>query len=160
MAAPTLTLRTASRSDCEAIARLINSAFAIEKFIEGNRTDENELKQMMNKGEFLLASDESGRLIASVYVETRAARGYFGMLAVDPEQQGIGLGRRMVEEAEAFCRKKGCIAMDLKILSLRTELLPFYKKLGYAETGREEFHPTRPLKDGVECHCIVMSKNL
>lgn len=140
------------------MARLINSAFEVEKFIEGERTNEPELLTRMQRGEFLLGSDEAGELIASVYVEVRGERGYFGMLAVDPQRQGNGLGRKMVEAAEEYCRRKGCTAMDLTVLSLRPELLPIYRKLGYVESGVEEFRPARPLKPGVECHCIVMSK--
>lgn len=155
-----LTIRLASRSDSRAMVRLINSAFAVEKFIEGGRTDEAEILERMQKGEFLLGCNETGRFVASVYVEVRGSRGYFGMLAVDPERQGNGLGRKMVEAAEEFCRKRGCKAMDLTVLSLRPELPPIYRRLGYAETGVEEFRPSRPLKPGFECHCIVMSKNL
>jgi len=142
------------------MARLINSAFAVEKFIEGERTNEAELLERMQKGEFLVGSDGAGELEASVYVEVRGTRGYFGMLAVDPQRQGNGYGRKMVEAAEEYCREKGCTAMDLTVLSLRPELLPIYRKLGYAQSGVEEFRPSRPLKPGVECHCIVMSKEL
>jgi GNAT superfamily N-acetyltransferase len=153
-------IQPASRSDCAAMARLINSAFAVETFIEGGRTDEAEILERMNKGEFLLGCDETGELTASVYVEVRGTRGYFGMLAVDPQRQGNGLGRKMVEAAEEYCRGKGCTAMDLTVLSLRPELPPLYRKLGYAESGVEEFRPSRPLKPGFACHCIVMSKGL
>jgi GNAT superfamily N-acetyltransferase len=142
------------------MGRLINSAFAVEKFIEGGRTNEAEILDRMQKGEFLLGCDETGELVASVYVELRGARGYFGMLAVDPQRQGNGLGRKMVEVAEEYCRGKGCTAMDLTVLSLRPELPPVYHKLGYVESGVEEFRPSRPLKPGVECYCIVMSKEL
>ena len=142
------------------MARLINSAFAVETFIDGQRTNEAELLERMQKGEFLLACDRAGELVASVYVEVRGSRGYFGMLAVDPQRQGNGLGGRMVEAAEEDCREKGCTAMDLTVLSLRPELPPIYRKLGYVENGVEEFRPSRPLKPGVECHCIVMSKAL
>jgi len=139
---------------------LINAAFAIETFLEGTRTDEADLAEKMEKGSFLLGYDESDQLVAAVYVEIRRPRGYFGMLAVDPAHQHKGLGRAMVEAAEDYCRKQGCTVMDLSVLSLRPELPPLYRKLGYAETGTEEFHPSRPLKDGVECQCIVMSKGL
>jgi hypothetical protein len=66
----------------------------------------------------------------------------------------------MVEAAENFARRHGCTFMDITTLSQRPELPPFYRKLGYAETGTEEFHPNRPLKPGIECHCITMSKPL
>ena len=104
--------------------------------------------------------ESCARLAAAVYVEVRGARGYFGMLAISPLHQGKGLGRTMVEAAEDHCRKQGCTVMDITVLSLRPELPPFYSKLGYVETGTEEFDPSRPLKAGVECHCIVMSKTL
>lgn len=156
-----VSIRKADLSDCGEMARLINSAFAIEKLLDGDRTNEHELEQRMQKGEFLLGSDASGRMVASVYVEVRGTRGYFGMLAVEPKRQGKGLGRKMVEAAEGYCREKGCGAMDLKVLSLRRELPPLYRKLGYAESGVEEFHPGRAFLKGVaECHCIVMSKKL
>jgi GNAT superfamily N-acetyltransferase len=155
-----LRVRVASVSDCGALASLINSAFAIEKFLEGERTDEEQLSEMMQKGQFLLGCDGTGRPVASVYVEVRGSRGYFGMLAVHPEHQKNGLGRKMVGAAEEFCRGKGCSAMDLVVLSLRPELPPLYRKLGYAESGVEEFHPPRAFVGETGCHCIVMSKDL
>ena len=155
-----LRVRVAAAADCGALAALINSAFAIEKFLEGERTDEEQLKAMMQKGQFLLGCDGAGRLVASVYVEVRGARGYFGMLAVHPQHQKNGLGTKMVGAAEEYCRGKGCSAMDLVVLSLRPELPPLYRKLGYAESGVEEFHPPRAFVGPAECHCIVMSKEL
>lgn len=150
----------ASPSDIPALVRLINSAFSIEKFLEGDRTSGDQLQQMMQTGEFLLGCDRSGKLLAAVYVEIRGQRGYFGMLAVDPEHQGNGWGTRMVRVAEEYCREKGCSAMDLYVLSLRPELPPIYRKLGYVEAGVEEFHPERAFVGANECHCILMSKNL
>lgn len=93
-------------------------------------------------------------------MSSRNPRGYLGMLSVDPENQGTGLGGAMVKAAEDFCREKGCNAMDLTILSLRPELLPFYRKLGYTETGVEEFIPNRPFRAPTPCHCVVLSKAL
>lgn len=155
-----LHVRTACASDCEALSSLINSAFSIEKFLEGDRTDQGQLKQMMEEGEFLLGCDASGQLLASVYVEVRGIRGYFGMLSVHPEHQGNGLGTKMVHAAEEYCRAKGCKAMDLFVLSLRPELPPLYRKLGYTESGVEEFRPQRAFVGPADCHCIVMSKDL
>lgn len=155
-----LLIRLATPADVPAMLPIINDAFAIETFLEGTRTDEHQLTNMMRKGEFLLAYDSPGDLVASVYVEVRGTRGYFGMLAVATAHQGKGFARSMVEAAEVHCRHRGCTSMDLTVLSLRTELPPLYAKFGYLETGTEEFRPTRPLKDGVACHCIVMSKPL
>lgn len=81
------------------------------------------------------------------------------MLGVDPTWQGKGLGGILTEAAEDFCRARGCMDMDISVLSPRRELPPFYRKLGYVETRTEEFHPV-PLKAGFECYSIVMSKKL
>lgn len=153
-------VRAASESDAAQIAAVTNVAFAIETFIEGMRTDARRVAEMMRLGTFLVCTQGPEQFVASVYVETRGARGYFGMLAVDPLYQGKGVGARMVHAAEDHCRENGCTAMDISVLSLRRELVPFYHRLGYEETGTEDFRPSRPLKLGVECYSIVMSKNL
>jgi len=139
---------------------MINAAFAVETFFDGTRTDEARLAAMMQKGTILVAEDGNGDPVASVYLEPRGARGYLGMLAVDTAHQGRGLGRLMTEAGEEHFRRMGCEAVDIAVLNLRTELPPIYRRLGYVETGTEEFHPSAPLKPGVECHCIVMSKKL
>lgn len=154
-----ITIRTAGAEDAPVLVSLINKAFAVERFIDGTRTDEERLAETMRKGNVLVA-ERVGRAVACVYVELRGERAYFGMLAVDPAQQHQGLGKLMTTAAEDFGRKHGCKHMDITVLSLRPELPPLYRKLGYSETGAEEFHPARPLKAGVQCYCIVMSKPL
>jgi GNAT superfamily N-acetyltransferase len=152
------TVRPATPADMPHVVALVNAAFAVETFIEGTRTDDERLAEMMRAGHLLVADDASGHIAAAVYIELRGARGYFGMLAVDPARQGGGYGRRMVEAAEDFCRSHGCGTMDITVLSLRPELPPFYRKLGYTETASEEFHGS--VRPGIECRAIIMSKQL
>ena len=75
-------------------------------------------------------------------------------------RQGEGLGRRLMKAAEDRFRERGCEGIDITVLNLRPELPPIYRRFGYVETGTEEFKPSRPLRSGLECHCIVMSKEL
>ena len=159
-AIPTLQIRLATPDDRPRLILVINAAFAIETFLEGTRTDDERLAAMMKKGEILLAEDSSGQLLACIYSETHGTRGYLGMLAVDPAHQRYGLGKQMLAAAENHFRARGCDAIDITVLSLRPELLPIYKRLGFVETGTEEFRMSRDLKDGRECHCIKMSKPL
>jgi len=153
-------IRVASEADRPRLIRLINSAFAIETFFEGTRTDEDRLAAMMQKGVILAAEDAAGGLLGCVYTEVRGARGYLGQLAVDPAHQGLGLGRRIFQAGEGHLRRQGCEAVDILVLSLRPELPPIYRRFGYIETGTEKFSTSRGLKSGAECHCIVMSKKL
>jgi predicted N-acetyltransferase YhbS len=155
-----LCIRPATTADRLHLIPLINSAFSIETFLEGTRTDEERLAAMMQKGTILAAEDGAGQLLGCVYTEVRGTRGYLGQLAVDPAHQGTGLARRIVAAAEEHLRRQGCEAVEITVLSLRPELPPIYRRFGYVETGTEEFHPSRPLKSGAECHCIVMLKQL
>jgi len=157
---PTVSIRIASATDVPAIVPVVNAAFAIETFLQGTRTDAEGVAEMMQKGEFLVAESASGGIVASVYTELRGERGYFGMLAVEPSQQGSGLGRMMVEATEEHCRSHGCKYMDIAVLSLRPDNLSLYRKFGYFETGTEQFHPPPSRKVEVECHLIIMSKAL
>ena len=153
-----LAVRRATPDDASAIAGLINRAFAVEAFfVEGERTSPDDVKQMLERGVFLLA-EEAGRLAGCVFVSLSGERGYFGLLSVDPELQGRGLGRRLVAAAEEHCRRGGCRVVDIRVVNLRTELPPFYAALGYHEVGSAPFPPESATK--LPCHFLLMSKPL
>jgi predicted N-acetyltransferase YhbS len=158
--AASIRVRLATGTDQPRLIAMINSAFAIETFLEGTRTDAERLGAMMQKGSILVAEDAPGELVASVYFELRGKRGYMGMLAVDPAKQGAGLSRLVIAAAEDRLRQEGCEAVDISVLSLRPELLPIYRRFGFVETGTEEFKFSRTFREDVECHCILMSKQL
>ena len=156
-----LHFRVAAEADRPRIISLVNSAYSIETFLQGTRTDEERLTEMMQKGVILLAEDNSGELLGCVYTEVRGPRGYLGQLAVDPAQQGKGLARIIVQAAEDRLRAEGCEVVDITVLNLRPELPPIYRRFGYVESGIvEEFRTSRQLAPGVEIHGIRMTKQL
>src|SRR5260370_36763237 len=149
-------IRPALPADAESLARLITEAFRVElPLIEGDRIDPRGVRAYLQKGKFLLAEDATG-LAGCVYVEIRADRGYLGLLAVNAQRQGTGLGRKLMDAAEIFFREAGCLAVDLRVISARTPLPAFYRHLGYLETATAPFAPDVPVK--VPCHYILMSK--
>ena len=152
-----VTIRVATIEDQPSMVSLINQAFAIETFLDGQRTSASEIQEMFGTGEFLVAI-AGDVLVASVYTEVRGERGYFGMLSVRASHQGTGLARTMIQAAEQHCRSKGCKRMELTVLSLRAELPPLYRKFGYNETGRKPFHTTRQIEGNQPCELILMSK--
>ncbi len=109
-------------------------------------------------GEFLTVDDAEGNMAGCVYLRIRGERAYFGMLSIDPARQGRGLGRTLVESAEARARDRGCRFMDIHIVNLREELPPYYRRLGYAERGTLPF--SAPERASRPCHFIVMTKPL
>jgi ribosomal protein S18 acetylase RimI-like enzyme len=157
----TIHIRAAVPADRDRLIPHVNAAFALaEPFMSGPRTDPERLAAAMMRGDILLAEDELGELVASIYTEVRGDRGYIGMLAVAPGRQRSGTGRRMMQAAEDHLRAQGCVAVDITVLSVRTELPPVYRSYGYVQTGTEPFVYPHPLKEGLETHCIVMSKKL
>src|SRR5258708_26560616 len=103
----TLRFRVASLADVEALARLINGTFRVERpFIEGDRINPDGVRAYMEKGKFLLAEDATG-LAGRVYVELRGDRGYLGLLGVDPSHQATGFGRKLIDRAEPFFPRAG-----------------------------------------------------
>jgi len=151
--------RQAQPADAEDIARLVNIAFRPERFfIDADRTDPDKVRALLRKGNFLLA-EEAGTLVGCVYVELRGARGYFGLLAVDPARQRAGMGSFLIEAAEDHCCTAGCLFMDLTIVNLRKELPAYYRRRGYEENGTLPF-PEDQHRPKMACHLIRMSKPL
>lgn len=151
-------LRIAAPPELEAVTRLINLAFEVERFfIEGDRITIDAVRELAAKGSFLLAEDETG-IAGCVYVEPRGERAYLGLLSVDPSRQRTGIGARLIEAAENHSRHARCRFMDLRIVNLRAELPPYYRQLGYEQTGTSPFTPGIITK--LPCHFLEMSKML
>ena len=151
--------RIADSADAENISHLVNAAFRPERFfIDADRTNPEKVRALLPKGKFLLA-EKDGVLVGCVYVEVRAERGYFGLLAVDPARQRAGMGSRLIDAAEQYCRAAGCRFMDLTLVNLRKELPGYYRRRGYVENGTLPFpddqHPPK-----MPCHLVKMFKPL
>jgi predicted N-acetyltransferase YhbS len=82
-----------------------------------------------------LATSE-GRIVGCVFVVEREHDCYIGKLAVEPELQGQGIGKRLVEVAEEFAMTRGKAALELQT---RIELAAnhaAFARLGFRETAR------------------------
>jgi GNAT superfamily N-acetyltransferase len=152
------TIRRAALRDASGLAAVINRAFLVEEFfVDGDRTHVDEIAAKMREGIFLAAEDD-GELVGCVYAQRRSdGRGYIGLLAVDPLRKGRGVGKILMAAAEEWCRAAGCAMVDLSVVSVRTELFPFYASLGYVERGVAPF-ADRPTK--LPCHFVVLTKPL
>jgi GNAT superfamily N-acetyltransferase len=151
-------VNVAGDGDAPQLVALINCAFAIERFfMTADRTTIDEVRRLLATGAFLVVRDGERALSACVYVEQRGDRLYVGMLSVDPSRQKTGLGRLLMDAAEARAASLGCRGVDIRVVNLREELPPFYRARGYVERGEAAFenpHAMRP------AHYILMSKEL
>jgi ribosomal protein S18 acetylase RimI-like enzyme len=143
--------RHATAADVDAIVALVESSYRGESgrrgwttesdLLDGRRTDAEAVADLLNQpGSLLLLAESEGRLLASCHVQQQGDSGYFGMFAVDPLQQGLGLGRHVLAKAERIAREQWqCRAMRMTVIEQRPELIAWYERRGYARNG--EYQP-------------------
>lgn len=76
------------------------------------------------------------QVAATVMAGYDGHRGWLYSLAVAPDLQRQGWGRRMVEEAEARLRAMGCRKINLQVRASNTAAVGFYESLGFAAEER------------------------
>ena len=118
------------------LSTLINSAYRGDSsrkgwtteagLLDGQRTDPFTLKKLIDDegSVILIAQDEdSDKIYGCVNLKNQLQRCYLGMLTVDPALQGKGLGKQLLEEAEAFAGFWDCTEIFMTVISVRTELI-------------------------------------
>lgn len=153
------TIRRAEPHDLARVTPLINRAFECEAFFAvGDRTSDVQIREKYDVGMFFLAEIRD-RLVGCVHAEHREnGRGYISMLAVDPIHQRVGIGRHLMRVAEQHCLQAHCTEVLITVINLRTELRPFYGRLGYVEDGTAPYSDAHRATQPV--HFIVMRKSL
>ncbi|KRD10030.1 GCN5 family acetyltransferase [Flavobacterium sp. Root901] len=138
--------------DILALTALINSAYRGESskqgwtteanLLEGKRTNEAELTEIItNPKNTILKFTENDTIIGSVLLAAKEHQLYLGMLTVSPELQNSGIGKKMLAEAEVFAKSLGLTSIVMTVISVREELIAWYKRHGYADTGEREAFP-------------------
>jgi ribosomal protein S18 acetylase RimI-like enzyme len=148
--------RRATAADVLAIVALVESAYRGEAsragwtteadLLDGQRTDPAAVQQLIDDPatHVLLVEDGDAGLLGSVTVTDegeRAAAVHVGMFAVRPTQQGHGVGRALLAEAEVLGRRLGRDLARMSVLAQRSELIAWYERRGYRRTGAREPFP-------------------
>lgn len=153
--------RTAEAADVLAVVALVESAYRGDvsragwtteaDLLDGQRTDPVEVGALIARAgsRVLLAeapstgSGQEGTLLACCHIEREhAQRCHFGMFAVSPREQGSGLGRALLAEAERIARMEwGCTMMAMRVIDVRAELIAWYERRGYRRTGEYKAFP-------------------
>ncbi len=91
--------------------------------------------EVINKHRVFVA-EVKGSVIGVLVLIRRGNGILLDNVAVHPEQQKTGLGRRLIELAESETQIQGFGHLDLYTHEAMTENIELYKKLGYVETER------------------------
>ena len=142
----------ATLEDVSTLNKLINSAYRGESskkgwtteanLLEGLRTTEQELKEIMvNPANTILKFTDNNTIIGCVLLIEKEQQLYLGMLTVSPELQNSGVGKKLLQQAEIHAQKIGLPKIVMTVISVREELIAWYKRNGYVDTGAREPFP-------------------
>ena len=139
----------ATLEDVSALNNLVNSAYRGEfskkgwtseaDLLGGIRITEEELTDTIQKTDtIILKYTDNQKIIACMMLVEKTDKLYLGMLTVSPELQGGGIGKQLLKQAEIIAQEKGLFKIGMTVISARKELIDWYKRKGYVETGERE----------------------
>jgi ribosomal protein S18 acetylase RimI-like enzyme len=145
-----LSFRKAVSSDAETLDALVNSAYRGESskqgwtteadLLDGTRTNKADIENLIaRKDSMILLCVEGTGIIGCVHLELSGAECQLGMLVVKPGLQSRGIGKQLMQAAEAAVRDNwGARLITMSVISVRHELIAFYERRGYRRTGRKK----------------------
>jgi ribosomal protein S18 acetylase RimI-like enzyme len=80
--------------------------------------------------------EEAGLIVGILVLEETPSGFLLDNVAVLPDRQGEGHGRKLMEFAEAEARRRGFAAIQLYTHALMTENIALYRRIGFVETRR------------------------
>ncbi|WP_338648347.1 GNAT family N-acetyltransferase [Flavobacterium sp. KS-LB2] len=142
----------ATIEDVSFLNTLINSAYRGESskkgwtteanILEGLRTTEQELTEtIQNPKNTILKFTENDQIIGCVLLIEKEQQLYLGMLTVSPELQNSGVGKKLLQQADIHAQALGLPKIVMTVISVRDELIAWYKRNGYKDTGAREPFP-------------------
>ena len=84
--------------------------------------------------------EEGGEIFGALVLIEKEDGLLFDNIAVRPSRQGEGIGRRLLEHAEAEARRLGYRRLDLYTHQQMTENIAMYERIGYVEVDRATEH--------------------
>jgi ribosomal protein S18 acetylase RimI-like enzyme len=138
----------ADEADIPSIVALLNISYRGEEsrkgwtteadLISGEiRTNQENLSDVLREpGSVMLTyKNDEGLLQGCVNLKKHGDSMYMGMFSVTPSLQGGGIGKKILAAAEEYAQSVQCSSMYMHVISLRSELISWYKRRGYKETG-------------------------
>jgi GNAT superfamily N-acetyltransferase len=130
-------IRPATIRDMDAVRECIREAYS--KYVE--RIGREPAPMLVDYEAAILAGDawvlvEGGETAGVLVMRREKGHLFVETVAVRPGRQGSGLGRKLMAFAEEAARGQGLHEIRLYTNEKMRENLPFYRSLGFEETGR------------------------
>jgi GNAT superfamily N-acetyltransferase len=132
----TAKIRPAVKDDASAIAACVHAAYSpyIERMGQPPGPMLDNYAEVIARHAVFVAEDGAMQGILVLIEEDGGI--LLDNIAVAPAAQGTGVGRALLEFAEAEARRRGYGAITLYTHELMVENIALYQKIGYRETGR------------------------
>ena len=117
------------------------------ELLDGLRITQDGLKELVtsNGSVILKYTNADGQLEGCVNLQAQGDQLYLGLFSVEPESQGKGIGKQIMRAAEDYAKTNRFHSIVMSVISVRSELIDWYKKYGYTETGQKApFPPSHP----------------
>ena len=124
----TIEIRPYQESDEVSVVQIWTDCELVAPWNDPHRDCQRKLKV---QSEMFLVGCINGQIVSTVMIGYEGHRGWINYLAVHPDYQGAGIGKRMMEEAEIILGKSGCPKINLQVRSTNLNVIEFYKKIGY-----------------------------
>ncbi len=132
------TILPARSEDADAVAALVAAAY--EPYVARIGTKPgpmlDDYDAVIANHIVFVAYGEGGITGVIVLIEKGEGGILFDNIAVAPDAQGSGLGRRLMDFAEAEAVRRGYARLDLYTHEMMTENVEIYARRGYVETDR------------------------
>lgn len=90
-------------------------------------------RKLQVQRELFLVGELDSQLVASVMAGYEGHRGWVNYLAVSPDCRGRGYGVRLMHHVEQLFLQMGCPKVNLQVRTSNTDILAFYRHIGYAQ---------------------------
>jgi ribosomal protein S18 acetylase RimI-like enzyme len=113
------------------------------EILTGPRSSPAEIEGLIrDKDSRFVTGFRGDKLVGCALIQREGDGAYFGMFAIDPDIQGGGLGKAMMTRCEEAVRELwGAKSLRLQVISLRHQLIGWYERRGYVQTGEHEPFP-------------------
>ena len=139
-----MTPRPARPSDLNAVVELSRRAYEPYEAVLGITPVPvtEDYGPRIERGEVWVLEDGEAH-VGLVVLEDHGDRSVLFSVAVAPERQSAGIGRKLLSFAEETARKRGHRTLALYTNAKMERNIRIYSQCGYRETGRRP-HPARP----------------
>lgn len=145
----TAEIKKATRAHAPLLNQLVNSAYRGDAsrqgwtteadLLDGTRIDEAAIRDLISRPDTtVLTYWEDGVMLGCVELRTVESKLYLGMLSVNPNTQGAGIGKKLMAAAEAHARILKINTIYMTVISVRQELIAWYVRHGYRLTGERK----------------------